>query len=780
MFSDTWFMTTCLAVVAILLAILARPDQLFRLLAWGLRLTVVRARCYGDGEIPRKGPALLVSNHVAFFDALMILGMTTRRVHFMVHEDFFRYTPLRLFFRYLGILKVPSARHPRAMRAFFEQVHALLRAGEAVCVFPEGGVSDNGLLQHFHEGIRELLPEGVHVPVIPIRLGMLWGRLFTLDGNRLKFIPPRRMPIEVTVTVGQAVSPELTGFQLRQVISEMGAETEKKPFPGELPIHIEFLRRARRRPWRRTFRDFEAPHELCDFAMLVRALVLSRKIRELDPNPSGGFIGILLPNCNILAATVLGVMYADRTPAILNYSAGSAAMREAVRKADIQLTLTSRKFLEKLGLEPSPEMVCLEDLAKGISAGLKRQVAFEAALLPWRLLAHRYAPESRYDLGRTAVLLFSSGSTGTPKGVELTYRNINSNIFSFWRGINWSPQDRIIGSLPLFHAFGFTVCFCFPALSGTRVVYLPNILDAAQVVRLVEEERITLMITTPTFLQHYMRKATSAQFRTLRLVITGAEKLRSDIAGKFHDLTGLSIVEGYGCTELSPIVSINLSSSFLALGRQAGRPDSVGAPMPGVHVKIADPETGKELPPDQPGMLLVKGGLVMRGYLHDPEATAAVMEGDFYRTGDIAAMSTDGYLTITGRLARFSKIGGEMVPHELVERAISEYLECDGRKVAVIGVPDARRGEKLLVFHTLENLRTEELLTGLRCKELPNLWIPKPEDFIRVERLPLLGSGKLDLQHLRALADRITRGESLEPEKEKKTSTATGGEDTKE
>ncbi len=763
------FVTAYLLAAAVVVAVLMRPECLCRLLGSVLRLTIVRVRRYGTGRIPGKGAVLIVSNHVSFFDALIILGLTGRRVRFMVHENFFRYEPLRLFFNYLGILKVPSAHHPQAMRMFLEQVRGLLRKNEAVCMFPEGGISTNGLLQHFHEGLRAMMPDGADVPVIPVRLGMLWGRLFTLEGGRLKFIPPRRMPIDVTVTIGEAVSPELTGFQLRQIISEMGAETEKNPFPGELPIHIEFLRQARRHPRRLTFLDSGSAGRFSNRKILVSALVLSRRIREMDRGGDGGFVGVLLPNGVMQVITILAVLFADRTPAILNYSAGGAAVRESVRKGNIRLVLTSGAFLKAIGETPSDGMVALERVAEHMPALLKLRTALDAALLPRRVLARRYAPESRSDLRRTAVLLFSSGSTGAPKGVELTHRNINSDIFSFWRGINWSLKDRIVASLPMFHAFGFTVFFGFPALSGTRAVFLPNILDAAAVCRLVRQERITLMVTTPTFLQHYMRKATAEQFRSLRLVVTGAEKLRGDIATKFHELTGLSVVEGYGCTELSPIVSINLSRSFLELGRQSGPADSVGAPMPGVHVKIVDTETGAELPPGRSGMMMVKGGLVMKGYLDDPDATAAVMDGDFYRTGDIASMDADGYLTIEGRLSRFSEIGGEMVPHEFVERAISECLECDGREVAVAGVRDAGRGERLVVLHTRENLRTAELLAELRRKSLPNLWIPKAEDFIRVERLPLLGGGKLDLSGLRRMADDAVakrRRETTEPGRE--------------
>lgn len=727
------------------------PLHMLRLLLRILCLYPIKVRVDGDGSIPAAGPALLVANHVAFFDALIIFAISRRKVRFMVHENFFRFRIMRLFFRLLGVIAVPAAEKTRSMRRFLGRIHEFLRNGDVVCVFPEGGISDNGLLQHFKGGLPAMIPPGADIPIIPIRLGMLWGRLFTLHENRLRYIPPRRWPIIVSMTIGKPVSPELTGFQLRQIISELGAESECKPFPNELPLHAEFARRARRRPWRITYKDFEADG-IGNFAMLVRALILSKKIRALDPDHEDGYVGVLLPNCTALAATLLGIMYADRTPTILNYSAGGAALAKAVAKARVKVVLTSRKFLAKLQLETSPEMVFLEDVAAQVTRSEKIRTALWAALLPHRLLLKKFSPRSQADLDREAVLLFSSGSTGEPKGVMLTFRNITCDIFSFWRGINWSPEDRIIGCLPLFHAFGFTVCFAFPTISGTRTVFLPNILDDDAVRKLIEREKITLMITTPTFLQSYIRRAQPHQLKSIRLLITGAEKLRTGIIDRFRELTGLSIVEGYGCTELSPIVAVNLSQSFLTLGRYAGKPGSIGVALPGIHVKIVDPDTGEELPPDTPGMMLVKGGNVMKGYLDDPEGTAKVIRDGYYVTGDIAAMGTDGHITISGRQSRFSKIGGEMVPHELIEQNIAEIAGGEDRCFGVSCRPDEKRGEKLVVFHTIPDLDADRIIAGLRERRLPNLWIPKAEDFIFIDKLPLLGSGKLDLRQLSRMA----------------------------
>jgi acyl-[acyl-carrier-protein]-phospholipid O-acyltransferase/long-chain-fatty-acid--[acyl-carrier-protein] ligase len=298
-------------------------------------------------------------------------------------------------------------------------------------------------------------------------------------------------------------------------------------------------------------------------------------------------------------------------------------------------------------------------------------------------------------------------------------------------------------------------------MTGAKIVYLPNPLDGAAVGKAIEEDELTILLATPTFLQSYMRKCTKEQLKSLRLVITGAEKLRKDIAEKFKKMTGLAVVEGYGCTELSPIVAINVAFTIMQIGTSPGKPGCIGPPMPGICVRIGDPETWKELEPGEEGLLLVKGPNVMQGYLNDPEKTADAIRDSWYNTGDVAKMDLDGYITITGRLSRFSKIGGEMVPHEMVEKTIYEILQTEKRCVAVCSAPDKSKGEKLVVLHTCDmEMKPDELVEKLREAELPNLWIPRGANFYEVYELPLLGSGKLDLAKVTELAKELASGES--------------------
>jgi acyl-[acyl-carrier-protein]-phospholipid O-acyltransferase/long-chain-fatty-acid--[acyl-carrier-protein] ligase len=266
---------------------------------------------------------------------------------------------------------------------------------------------------------------------------------------------------------------------------------------------------------------------------------------------------------------------------------------------------------------------------------------------------------------------------------------------------------------------------------------------------------VTILCATPTFLQKYMMKAKENDFKALRLCVTGAEKLRTELAERYRNLTGRDIVEGYGCTELSPIVTINLNNSIYTLGTRSDHPGSIGCTLPGIHARIVDINTGVELPPGRDGKLQVRAGSVMKGYLNDPELTARVIQNDYYDTGDIGHMDEDGYIYITGRASRFSKIGGEMVPHEGVEEAITQVLHSETREIAVAGRSDRLKGERLVVFHIIENIDTAAIINGLREAGLPNIWIPKADDFIKVDQLPMLGSGKLDLSALRKMAEKL-------------------------
>jgi acyl-[acyl-carrier-protein]-phospholipid O-acyltransferase/long-chain-fatty-acid--[acyl-carrier-protein] ligase len=373
--------------------------------------------------------------------------------------------------------------------------------------------------------------------------------------------------------------------------------------------------------------------------------------------------------------------------------------------------------------------------------------------MPGQLIERALGSGKSKTLEDTATVIFSSGSTGEPKGVILSHYNVAANIEQAGQTFMFNEEDRILGILPFFHSFGFTVTLWLPPVVGTGVAYHPSPIDLAAVGELVRDYDVTFLLATPTFLEKYTRRCSPEDFGSLRNVVVGAEKLPERLAQAFEDRFGLRPLEGYGCTECSPVVAVNTrdyrAAGFHQVGAKRGR---IGHPLPGVSVRIVDPESGAELGADTPGLLLVRGPNVMQGYLGKPEKTAEVLRDGWYVTGDIAAEDEDGFLTITDRLSRFSKIGGEMVPHIKIEESLHEVISADEQCFVVTGVPDGKKGERLVVLHTLNADALSAALEKLPSAGLPNLWTPRANQFFRIDELPLLGTGKLDLRRVKQMA----------------------------
>jgi acyl-[acyl-carrier-protein]-phospholipid O-acyltransferase/long-chain-fatty-acid--[acyl-carrier-protein] ligase len=352
-----------------------------------------------------------------------------------------------------------------------------------------------------------------------------------------------------------------------------------------------------------------------------------------------------------------------------------------------------------------------------------------------------------------ATIIFSSGSTGDPKGVMLSHFNLVSNIQQVSQVFMLGRSDKVLGILPFFHSFGFMGALWLPAVNGIGVVYHPNPLDAGTIGELVEKYSVTFLIATPTFLQAYMRRCSPESFGSLQYVLVGAEKLPERIALAFEDTFGIRPLEGYGCTECSPVITVN-GRDFRAPGfRQVGgRRGRIGHPLPGISVRIVDIDTGEPVAAGTPGMLLVKGPNVMQGYLGKAEKTAEVLHDGWYTTGDVAMMEEDGFLAITDRLSRFSKIGGEMVPHIRIEEKLHELAGITEQVFAVTSLPDEKKGERIVVVTTLSDEKLEPVLDKLAKSDLPALWKPRGNQFFHVDALPVLGTGKIDLRGVKAVA----------------------------
>ena len=498
--------------------------------------------------------------------------------------------------------------------------------------------------------------------------------------------------------------------------------------------------------------------ELSGKALLARALVLRRLLRRGVLAPDERRVGILLPPSAAAVATNLALTLDGRTTVNLNYTLTAELLNSCVKQAGIRHVLTSRRFMERVHLDVAAELVYLEDLKDAPTKLDKAIGGLHAYATPVGLLL-RLLGLHRLDADEVMTVVFTSGTTGDPKGAMLTYANVASNAAAVDQVIRLRPSDVLIGVLPFFHSFGFTVSLWTLLINDVAAAYHVNPLEAQAVGRLARERNGTILLGTPMFFRTYARRCPAEDFAALEVAVTGGERLTGDVADAFAAKFGIRPIQGYGATETSPMIASNVPPSR-AVGDPAAsaREGTVGKPMPGVRVKVVDRETGAAVEPGQEGILWATGPNVMKGYLDQPEATAKVIRDGWYVTGDVVVMDEDGFIEIVGRESRFAKIGGEMVPHLKVEEALTALVGVDEdglQRVVVTSVPDRDTGERLVVVHAPLDRTPEELCRGLAAAGLPKLFIPSPRDFHEVDRLPTIGVGKLDMRRINGIAQEV-------------------------
>lgn len=718
---------------------------LIRVVAW----LFYRVRVLGHGRIPVDRGALFVCNHVSWVDAILVGVACRRHVRFMMFQGTFDRWFVKPWARAMGIIPISSEQKPREMLKSLQDASDAIKSGDIVCIFAEGQITRIGNLLPFRRGFERIMKD-LDAPIVPVALDGLWGSVFSFEKKRFLWKMPRRIPYPVTVNFGHPLPATATPGEVRHAVQELIAEAWPLRRQRMRTLARAFISTARRCPRRVALADPQTPG-VSFFGALMRSVLLGRRLRKFWAGQE--MVGLLMPPSVGGAVVNYAAFLMGKVPVNLNYTVSEQTLAACIQQCSIKNVLTSRVFLEKVKLKVPGEIIFIEDLVKGIGAGEKLVAFLIALFLPAGALERAVGREKEIGLDDLATVIFSSGSTGEPKGVMLSHYNIVSNLEQMDQVFGLNKHDRVLGILPFFHSFGFTGSLAMPVMLGVGVVYHANPLDARTIGPLVRDYRLTFLLTTPTFLQLYMRGCTPEQFGSLRVVMTGAEKLPDRLAIAFEEQFGIRVLEGYGCTECAPAVAVNApdfrSAGFHQVGSKRGK---IGHPVPGMSVRIVDVTTGEPVPLGQSGLMLVRGPNVMRGYLGKPEKTAEVLRDGWYTTGDVAALDEDGFLQITDRLSRFSKIGGEMVPHIKVEEKLHEVAGVTEQTFVVTSAPDEKKGERLVVLHKLADDKLAACLEKFGASELPNLWKPKADGFFRVENFPLLGTGKLDLRRVKEVA----------------------------
>ncbi|MFQ5964663.1 MAG: AMP-binding protein [Candidatus Scalinduaceae bacterium] len=472
---------------------------------------------------------------------------------------------------------------------------------------------------------------------------------------------------------------------------------------------------------------------------LTACIILSEQVRKLK----GENIALLFPASVGGALSYIATSFAGKIPVGLNFLAGKEEQDWVINVCDIKTIFTSRIFIQKAEIPEDHRMVFIEDLRDRISKIQKILTFLSCKIKPSSSLIQKF---KKYDApDKTAIILFTSGSESRPKGVPLTNYNIYISTQNYSTVFEPVPEDKILGTLPFFHVFGFTVSIWMPLMFGIGVVFHPNPTDYERLGKIVQKHRVTMLLGTSTLYRGFMKRWRKEQVSSVRLAFAGAEKLHENVRKKFHEKLNINILEGYGVTESCSCISVNSPKDF--------RHGSVGKPLPDVQCKIVNPETYEELPSGEEGLILIKGPNVMKGYYKSPELTSQAFHNGFYITGDIGKFK-NGFLYITDRLKRFAKIGGELIPLSPVEDKLAHILDentdHEKRKCAIVNIPHTQKGEQLIAF--VVETHPDKLLLNQKLDSLglPNL--SQPDHYVPIDAIPILPSGKVDYKSLKELA----------------------------
>ncbi len=708
-------------------------------IAWfvaaALRLAY-RVRLVGDQHIPAEGGCVIACNHLSYSDGAILATCLPRPGRFLVYRRYAEMPIIGVFLRAAGVIPVAAEDARRALIASIEAATAAATAGEAVVIFPEGKLTRGGQTDAFRGGVERIAGRA-GVPIVPAHLSGLWRSFTSRAVDRGWPRPLRR----VTLRIGSPLPSTATAAEIRDRVMQLSFDdADERSSRDRRTLGASFLRRARRHPTLIAVQDAGGTLTYLQLAALGRSLVAQLALADDERR-----VGVLLPPGRGGAIANLALALAGRTAVNINHTAGPVQLARMLELAGVKTVISAKAYRKRID-DPhlAARVLDLEDLLPRLG-----KLRLLLAMVKTFVTPARFADRSRPD--DTAIIIFSSGSTGDPKGVELTHRQVLANCDAVAFALDLrAGRDVILSPLPLFHSFGLVPGFWLGLALGLRVAAQPDPTDAKALGELAQASGATFMLATPTFARSYLRRIQPEQLKTLRFAVAGAERCPAELKQAFKERFGADLLEGYGCTELAPVVGINLPEVKRdGVTEIRSRDGTVGRPLPGMQVFTIDPETHAILPVGAEGLLVVRSPARMKGYLGRDDLTQKAFVHGGYNTGDIGKLDADGFISITGRQARFAKIGGEMVPLDNVEAALQAAVG-DAAEIAVAAVPDPTRGERLIVLHTTITIEVEIVLRSLDTH--PPLWRPKPKDFMPVEAIPKLGTGKRDLAGLKKLA----------------------------
>ena len=750
-----FYLVAVVALLAVGYTLLTMPQSFVRYIVRMIVRMRYKIDVLGIENLDSQRGVLLLGNHISFLDWAMLQMAYSRQIRFVIEREIYNRWYLKPFLKFAQTIPISS----RASKGALKEVSDALNSGQIVALFPEGHLSRNGHLDTFKNGFERATAEvnSENAVIVPFYLRGLWEDNFSYASKKLK----RNKKKDISVSFGKSMPINSKANEVKKAVFDLSIDSWQE-YSKKLPTIAD--------AWIENLSDNANKLAVADstgvelnktrFATAV--FLFNKKLKPMLKDEQN--IGLILPTTAAGAIANMAVLTLGKTIVNLNYSSGESSLEYAINLAEIKSVVTSKQFLAKLkskGFDLSSvlkkvDVIYLEDIKKRITKleGLKTLICVKTAPI-WALKSMYIKPKKIED---TAAILYSSGSEGTPKGIELTHQNIMGNIKQIATLINASDDDVMLGTLPIFHSFGLTVTTLTPLVEDVAVACHPDPTDGLGIAKMCAKYSANYMFGTATFYGLYIRnrKIHPEMFKSLKLVVAGAEKLPKKVSDEFKKRFGHTIYEGYGATETTPVASINIPDVVMVddnyrihAGRKEG---TVGLPVPGSSFKIVDPDSFEELVDGEDGMILIGGTQIMKGYLKNPEKTAEViveLDGRrWYVTGDKGHIDEDGFLSIVDRYSRFAKIGGEMISLGLVEGEIGQLVD-ENSGISLTAIPDERRGEKLVLL-VEGDIEIDEFKVKIKELGMNPLFVPSL--YFKVDALPKLGSGKADFKGAKKMA----------------------------